>query len=128
MTSLPVTSLVAGVMAALMVMLSLSVSLRRRSTSTSFGDGDDRTLRRRIRAHGNFAENAPLALIVLGLVEYGGAASWLVWALGAGFLFSRVVHAAGMLTTSSPAPRAVGMVVTHTCFAIAGIWLVVHAI
>jgi len=72
MNSLPITSLVAGVFALLLVSLSVQVSLRRAKMNTVFGDAGDKTLRRRIRAHGNFIEYAPLALIALGLVEYRG--------------------------------------------------------
>jgi uncharacterized membrane protein YecN with MAPEG domain len=70
-------------MALLLVPLSVQVSLRRAKMRTVFGDAGDETLRRRIRAHGNFVEYAPLALIALGLMEYGGAASRLVSILGA---------------------------------------------
>jgi uncharacterized membrane protein YecN with MAPEG domain len=69
-------------MALLLVPLSVQVSLRRAKMKTVFGDAGD-TLRRTIRAHGNFVEYAPLALIALGLMEYGGAASRLVSILGA---------------------------------------------
>ena len=78
MNPIPITSLVAGVMALLLVPLSVQVSLRRAKMKTVFGDAGDETLRRRIRAHGNFIEYAPLALIALGLMAYGGAASWTV--------------------------------------------------
>lgn len=124
MNPMAITTLVAGIFAILMVILSLHVSLRRKSTNTVFGDADDDTLRRRIRAHGNFIEYAPLAVIVLGLVEYHGADNWLVSALGCGFIFSRVVHALGMLYTSTPFVRGVAMLVSHASFLVAGAWLV----
>lgn len=124
MNPMAITTLVAGIFAILMVILSLQVSLRRKSTNTVFGDADDDTLRRRIRAHGNFIEYAPLAVIVLGLVEYHGATHWVVSALAFGFIFSRVVHALGMLYTSTPFVRGIAMLVNHACFLVAGGWLV----
>ena len=39
---------------------SVQTSLRRAKLNTAFGDAGDETLRRRIRAHGNFIEYAPL--------------------------------------------------------------------
>lgn len=124
MNSMPVTSFVAGIFALLIVPLSVQVSLRRAKANAVFGDAGDETLRKRIRAHGNFIEYAPLAVVVLGLLEYRGGASWLVWALAAGFVFSRVMHAIGMLFTSTPPVRAVAMLVNHASFLVAGIWLV----
>jgi uncharacterized membrane protein YecN with MAPEG domain len=124
MDAMPITSLVAGVFALLIVPLSVQISLRRAKLNTVFGDAGDGTLRRRIRAHGNFTEYAPLGVVVLGLVEYRGAASWLVWSLAAGFLLSRILHALGMLFTSTPLVRAVAMLINHASFLGAGIWLV----
>lgn len=124
MNSMPVTALVAGIFALLIVPLSVQVSLRRAKANAVFGDAGDETLRRRVRAHGNFIEYAPLAVIALGLVEYRGGAHWLVWSLALGFVFSRVAHALGMLFTATPPARAVAMLVNHLSFLAAGIWLV----
>jgi uncharacterized protein len=124
MELMSVTSLAAGVFALMMVPLSVQISVRRAKTNTVFGDAGDDTLRRRIRAHGNFVEYAPLGLIVLGLVEYRGAAPWLVWSLGGGFVLSRILHAAGMLFTATPPVRAVAMLINHASFVAAGVWLV----
>jgi uncharacterized membrane protein YecN with MAPEG domain len=124
MNSMLITALVAGIFALLIVPLSVQISLRRAKANAVFGDAGDETLRRRVRAHGNFIEYAPLAVVALGLVEYRGGASWLVWSLAFGFVFSRVAHALGMLYTSTPPVRAVAMLVNHLSFLIAGIWLV----
>ena len=124
MMSLHVTSLIAGLFALMMVPLSFQITIRRFKVRTVFGDAGDETLRRRIRAHGNFIEYAPTALLLLGLVEGQGAPSLLVWPLGIAFLVSRAVHAIGMLYTSTPTLRAVGMVVQHTAFLISGAWLI----
>lgn len=124
MATLHVTLLIAGIFALMMVPLSLQISIRRLKVRAVFGDDGDKTLRRRIRAHGNFIEYAPTALILLGLVEVQGASSLLVWSLGGAFLFSRVIHAIGMLYTSTPTLRAIGMTVQHIAFLISGVWLI----
>lgn len=108
----------------LMVPLSLQITMRRVKVRVRFGDANDETLRRRIRAHGNFIEYAPTALIVLALIEFGGGASLLVWGLGGAFLGSRVLHAIGMLYTSTPKLQAIGMLMQHLAFLVAGGWLV----
>lgn len=122
--SLHVTSLIAGLFALMTVPLSLQITIRRFKVRTVFGDAGDAILRRRIRAFGNFTEYAPLALIVLGLIEAQGAPSLLVWPLGIAFLASRIAHAAGMLYSVTPTLRATGMLVQHTAFIISGTWLV----
>ena len=127
--TLQITSLLAGIFALLMVPLSLQVSMRRvKLDGISFGDGNDEILRRRIRAHGNFIEYAPMALISVALIEYGGGAKALVIGLACAFLVSRILHAAGMLYTSTPTLRAGGMLIQHAAFLIAGCWLVYQTI
>lgn len=122
--SFHITSLFAGLLALMMVPMSLQVSLRRVGVKASFGDADDETLRRRIRAHGNFIEYVPTALIALGLVEWNAAPPTLVWTLGIAFLASRVLHAYGMLYASTPTVQGIGMIVQHLAFLVAGGWLV----
>ena len=123
--TLGITSLLVGLFALLMVPLSLQVSMRRvKLGGVSVGDAGDETLRRRIRAHGNFIEYAPTALIAVGLVEYGGASKPLVVGLALAFLLSRALHAIGMLYTSTPTLRAGAMLIQHAAFLVAGAWLV----
>lgn len=80
------------------------------------GDGGNEAMARRVRAHLNFAEHAPLFLILCGLVEAAGAGAywggrWLT-VLGGVFMLARVAHAVGM---DSPGPhplRFIGMMTT----------------
>ena len=123
--TLPVTSLLAGLFALLMVPLSFQVSMRRlRLGGVSSGDANDETLRRRIRALGNFIEYVPMAVISVGLIELGGGPRTLVVGLAAAFFVSRVLHAIGMLHASTPTLRASGMLIQHAAFLGSGIWLV----
>jgi uncharacterized protein len=121
--SLPITSVIAGIFALLMVPLSLQISMRRTKVKVAYGDADDRDLRRKIRAHGNFIEYAPTALIVLALVEMAGTSSLFVWCLGGLFVLGRVLHAIGMLYTSTPTLQTLAMIMNHTAFLTSGIWL-----
>lgn len=126
--TLPVTSLLAGIFSLLMVPLSLQVSMRRATLGVSAGDASDETLRRRVRAHGNFIEYAPMAVIAVGLIEFGGASRSLAVSLAVAFFLSRTLHAIGMLYTSTPTLRAGGMLIQHVAFLVAGVWLVLEAI
>jgi uncharacterized membrane protein YecN with MAPEG domain len=121
---LEITALFAGILTLMMVPLSLQVSLRRAGLKASFGDADDEILRRRIRAHGNFTEYVPTGLIALGLVEWTAAPALLVWVLGLTLLVARLLHAYGMLYTSTPAIRGSGMMIQHAMVLAAGGWLV----
>jgi uncharacterized protein len=125
---LPITALFAGIFAIFMVLLSLHVSVRRIQigNGSATGSGDE-VLWRRIRAHGNFAEYVPTALIALAMVEYSGASSHLIISLYSAFLFSRLLHAAGMLSFTKPTLRALAMLIQHTVFIFAGIWLMAKA-
>lgn len=124
MLQLPVTLIIAGIFALLLVALSLNVSLRRRATQNAAADGGaDLELQRRIRAHGNFSEYAPSMLLVMALMEGSGAAHPLVASIGMAFLISRLLHAFGMLRCVLQA-RALGMVIQHLAFVGAGVWLV----
>jgi uncharacterized protein len=122
--ALEITSLFAGFLTLMMVPLSLSVSLRRAGLHQTFGDADDETLRRRIRAHGNFVEYVPSGLIALALVEWNFAPALFVWLLGMALIGARMLHSYGMLYTRTPTFRATAMVIQHAMFLAAGAWLV----
>lgn len=128
MMNLQITLLLAGIFALLMVLLSLQVSLRRVTLGDAAeGSAGDEVLRRRIRAHGNFIEYAPTALIVVALIESSGGSKLLVLGLALSFGVSRVLHAMGMLYTSTPTLRATAMLMQHAAFLLAGAWLLAKA-
>ena len=125
-----VTAFAGGALAVLMVPLSLQVTLRRiQLGNLVFGHGDDDTLRRRIRAHGNFCEYAPTGMVALGLLEASGAASAAtLWALAVALVAGRLLHAAGMLYGDTPLARAIAMMTTHAVLLTAGVWLMATAL
>ena len=76
------------------------------------GDGGNPLLAKRMRAHLNFAENVPIVLILIGLIEMTGkGAGWLAY-VGAAFMLARVAHVIGM-DSDKPSPfRAGGVMAT----------------
>ena len=68
-----ITPLYAALAAVILIVLALRVIGARRSRRVAIGDGADEDLARRIRAHGNFAEYTPLALVLILLLELGRA-------------------------------------------------------
>jgi uncharacterized membrane protein YecN with MAPEG domain len=88
-----ITPLYAALAAVILIVLALRVIGARRGHSVAIGDGADEDLARRIRAHGNFAEYTPLALVLILLLELGGAPAWQLHPLGAALILGRIVHA-----------------------------------
>ena len=69
------------------------------SKKIDLGDCGDELMRARIRAHGNFTENAPLALLgLLGLAMLQ-AHPIAIHVFGAAFFIGRILHAMGMAKT-----------------------------
>ena len=60
------------------------------------GDGGDKLMLSRMRAHANFTENAPLALIGLIGLAMLSAHPIILHVFGAAFFIGRVLHAMGM--------------------------------
>jgi uncharacterized membrane protein YecN with MAPEG domain len=111
-----VTALYAALAALLLIALSVRVIAVRRRAGVALGDGGDAALSRRIRAHGNFIEYVPLALLLMLLMEMLGLPAWLLHALGIGLLGGRLVHA-WSLSAASITGRVAGMMLTFTVLA-----------
>jgi len=119
MPPLPFTSTLAVLAALGLVALSLPITAHRFRAKVSLGDGRDPMLQARIRAHANFAEYVPLALIVTGLAEAAAAPAWLLWTSSGMLVFGRIGHAIGMFAPPPSLPRVVGMLLTWGGLALA---------
>ena len=91
-----VTLLIAGLHGLLLLVLASRIVAVRRGRRIGLGDGGDPALLRRIRAHANFVEYVPFALVLLGLLELGGFDRRGVAVLGGVLLVARVLHAIGL--------------------------------
>lgn len=108
-----VVALYAGLLTLMYVGLTFYTIAGRIKYRVSLGDGGSEDLSRRVRAHGNFVEYVPLALILLFIAEQESAADiWLhVW--GVVLVAGRIFHALA-INNASPIPysRQIGMVLT----------------
>lgn len=96
-------------------MLNARVVARRRTALISVGDGGDKVLIKCIWVQANYAEYAPLRLVLLLLTELGGAPLWAVHVLGVMLVGGRICHAIGIgMTPKIVILRIVGMVLTFT--------------
>jgi uncharacterized membrane protein YecN with MAPEG domain len=93
----PVTTLYAAILGILLVVLSDLVSRSRKKAKISIGSSGDPILERAVRAHGNFVEYVPLALILLLLLEVQAAAPLMLHILGGTLLAGRLLHVYGMI-------------------------------
>jgi uncharacterized protein len=92
---LTATALHAGLLGLVFVWLATRVIKARRVHRVSLGTGH-RLVERAVRAHGNFAEYVPFALLLLALCELNGLPAWAIHALGTALLVGRVAHASGI--------------------------------
>ena len=98
----------------LMFALALNVGLRRGAQKQlQPGDLGDATLVRAIRAHANFAEYAPLVLLLLlGMALLDAPEAWL-HLLGGVFTIGRIFHVFGIMHETHPnAIRFIGNLTT----------------
>lgn len=124
-----ITGLYAGLSGLLLIVLYARVSQRRIATRIGVGTGGDIELEQRVRAHANFIETVPLALILLYLVEQSGVSPTYVHAFGAALVLARLGHAQGMsMTTGRSAGRFYGSIVTLLVLAGLSMTLIVRSI
>ncbi len=112
MTMPHITLLIAGLCGLLQFALTIAVIARRAQTGVSFLDGGDPQLLRRIRAHGNFTETAPMALLLMLLLEMRGFSATGLWVFGSLLMIGRLLNAHSILTNNASWSRRGGMVLT----------------
>jgi uncharacterized membrane protein YecN with MAPEG domain len=108
--TIPLTTTLCLTAAALVVnfWLGMRIGKLRHAHGVSVGDGGNDLIMRRMRAQLNFAEQTPLILLAVALVELAGkGGAWLAPA-GAVFMLGRVAHAIGM-DGNFKAGRGIGM-------------------
>ena len=91
-----ITAIYAGLLAVFFIILSVRVIGVRQSARVAVGDEGNLALRRRIRAHGNFAEYVPMAIVLMGLAEGLFAPPLLLHAMGVALVAGRLLHATGI--------------------------------
>lgn len=117
MTLFEIVALYVALNLILLCVLMLRVGQVRNDEKIQLGDGGSQALLARIRAHGNFIETAPLAM--MGLFALAGlqAAPLALHIFGTAFTFGRVAHAHGMAQKNAMgAGRVVGALLSLLTF------------
>ena len=109
---LQTTLSLAAAAAIINIWIMIRVSALRHSAKVIHGDGGNATLMQRMRAHANFIENVPLALILIGAIEMTGKGGTWLAVVGAVFMLGRVAHVIGMDKTGANPLRAGGTMIT----------------
>jgi len=108
----------AALLAFVFIALSVHVIRFRRSLKIAIGSNGDAAMERAVRVHANFAEYAPLALLLLAFAEMQGAYGPLIHGLAGALLIGRCAHAWGLAQEQEDLRlRVTGMILT---FAVIG--------
>ncbi len=119
----------AAVLAFIYIALSLRVIRARQSAKVAIGSRGDVRLERKMRAHANFAEYVPFALLLVSFVEMQGMPAWFINLLCLALVAGRIVHAYGVSQERENFRlRIAGMAATFVVLAVAALWLLVRAI
>jgi len=121
------SSIYFGLLGLLLVVLSLRVVQLRFRHKVEIGDGGVSELQRAIRAHANFIEYVPIALLLILMADLVGHQKWVVHVLGILLLIGRLAHAYGFTTRPGLSlGRGVGVALT-TLVLVAGSVLAIAA-
>lgn len=118
-----ITAFYAAILALLFLILTYGVIAGRLTKRLAFGTGGDDDMTKRVRAHANFAEFVPLALLLIMFAEMQAAPLWAIHAGGVALVLSRLVHAWGIYhPVLDNWQRKAGALSTHIVILAAALW------
>jgi uncharacterized membrane protein YecN with MAPEG domain len=117
----PATALWAGLLAVIYVIIGMRIPPLRRRHRVSLSDGGHPDLATAVRVHGNFAENTPLALVLMALLELNGLPAWAIHGLGVTLTAGRLLNWRGLRANAATPARTIAMVLTWMVFLAAGL-------
>ena len=95
-----ITPIYASLLAGLFVFLSVRTLLFRRKLRIGIGTNDNEQMLRAMRVHSNFAEYAPLALLLILMIELIGGSNLIIHFTSIALLAGRALHAYGVSQTN----------------------------
>jgi hypothetical protein len=115
----------AAILAILFFFLSVRTLRVRRQAQVAVGDGGNVRLLRAMRAHANFAEYTPIALLLIAFMELGGLSHVLVHVHCLALLAGRCSHAFGVSQIKEDFRfRVVGMTLTLAAILSSSVFLI----
>lgn len=129
MSSLPITLFTTSVLGLLLIFLSSLVVRLRLTLKIGMGKGDSAKLERATRAQGNFTEYAPIALILIALLEASGANYWVIYFAAGSIILGRVLHAIGLYRSAGlTSQRKYGIAFTFLSILSASVTGLIHSL
>jgi hypothetical protein len=125
--TLPITLSAVGAAALINIWLSIRCGQVRTAEKVSVGDGGNEKLIRRMRAHSNFNENAPIVLVMIAALEFAHPGSSVLAAVAGAFMAGRVAHGIGMDGGSFGIGRMIGTLITLLTLLGLAIWAIMSA-
>jgi uncharacterized membrane protein YecN with MAPEG domain len=126
--TLPTTLSAVAAAALINIWLSIRCGQVRTAEKVSVGDGGNDKLIRRMRAHANFIENAPIVLVMIAALEFAHPASAALAAVAGVFMLGRVAHGLGMDGGSLGVGRMIGTIITLLTQLGLAIWAIMSAL
>ncbi len=120
---IPVTAIFTGLLALMLVGVSIRVTVLRAKKKITLFDGGDKELGAAIRVQGNFIEYVPMALALMGMIEWMGTKHWVVYLFGLLLVVARLAHAWGLYSNVFQA-RVVGTTVSWILVAAGGLLVI----
>ncbi len=119
-----ITAFYTALLALIFVGLSFRTISLRNKHKVAIGHDQVSSLERAIRAHGNFSEYTPLALLLIYFVELNTDSYLMIHMLCISFLLGRIIHAININKTKENLNlRVVGMVLSLGVIIIAAIYI-----
>ena len=107
-----ITLIFAAAAALVNLWLGLRIGRLRTTLKVSHGDGGNPLIARRMRAQLNFAESAPVVLILFLALELSGANPTFLWICATLFVIGRLAHGLGMDAAKPGPARMVGILLS----------------
>jgi uncharacterized protein len=130
MAILPVVTIQATAILALgAACLAIWVIVQRVRLKVEWGDGGNTHMARAVRAHANFSEHVPMALLAIGASEIAGASRPLVIGMAASLIAARTLSAYGLTRSLGPSfARQAGASITIAVMILAGVAALLKAV
>lgn len=120
----------AGLLGLVLIALSIQVVVLRRRHRVGIGSGQVQALDCAIRAHGNFTEYVPLALVLLTLLGIsGGLHDSVMHGLAGALVLGRILHGIGLSRSAGTSlNRVIGTLLTWLVLLIGSVAALVIAV
>jgi uncharacterized membrane protein YecN with MAPEG domain len=116
----PITAVTAIVLVPIYIRLAFRVIALRQTHKVAVGAGNHSDLEMAIRAHGNFSEYVPFALLLILSAEFNGSPVWLVSFVAVMLIVGRLIHATA-IPSGNLTNRVRGMKLTFAALALGAV-------